>query len=200
MADSTFRLALVRHAETYANVEKVWHGQTDTALTLNGQRQAQLLGEGFQHFMVPDVIYASPLQRTRNTAQAIANQHGLEVRLDPRLMELHLGDWEGLAFADLRDKMDVIHDPSFVPPGGESQLQVLSRMLTAIEEIVLRHSNDNVALVTHGVAIAVVIADYLHGDTTRWVEYTTKNTAICELCPSSRNLLSFNHFEHLGED
>lgn len=199
MPKATFRLALIRHAETYANIEKVWHGQTDTALTPEGHRQAKLLGEGFQHFMVPDVIYASPLQRTRHTAQAIADQHGLDVRLDPRLMELHLGEWEGVGFDDLRDKMDTIHDPSFVPPGGESQLQVLSRMVAAIEEIALRHSNENVALVTHGVAIAVVIGEYLHGDTTRWIEYTTKNTAISEICPSSKTLVSFNRSEHLTE-
>ena len=66
------KLGLVRHGETYANVEKVWHGHTDTELTPRGLRQASLLGEHFHQYMKPDVIYASPLQRAKMTAEAIA--------------------------------------------------------------------------------------------------------------------------------
>ena len=197
---SKTRLVFVRHAQSFANIDKVWHGQTDTALTEKGYDQAKLLGAGFHHFMSPDVIYASPLQRTRHTAQAIADQHGLDLQLDSRLMEFHLGDWEGIRFAELRDKMDLIRDPYFEAPGGESQLSVRDRMVEAIEEIYHRHACENVVLVSHGVAIAVAIAHYLHNDTTRWVDYTTHNTAISELCPGSGELLSFNDTGHLGDD
>jgi len=193
------RLVFVRHAESYANIDKVWHGQTDTELTEKGYGQTELLGAGFHRFMSPDVIYASPLQRTRHTAQAIADQHRLELHLDPRLMEFDLGDWEGIRFADLRDKMSLIHDPNFEAPGGESQLLVKNRMVEAVEEIYHNNQGKNVVLVSHGVAMAVAFAHYLHGDTTRWVEYTTHNTAISELCLNSSELLSFNDTEHLGD-
>jgi len=196
---SKTRLVFVRHAQSYANIDKVWHGQTDTELTEKGYGQTELLGAGFHSFMSPDVIYASPLQRTRHTAQAIADQHRLELHLDPRLMEFDLGDWEGIRFADLRDKMSLIHDPNFEAPGGESQLLVKNRMVEAVEEIYHNNQGKNVVLVSHGVAMAVAFAHYLHGDTTRWVEYTTHNTAISELCLNSSELLSFNDTEHLGD-
>ena len=196
---SKTRLVFVRHAQSYANIEKVWHGQTDTELTDKGYGQTKLLGAGFHHYMSPDVIYASPLQRTRHTAQAIADPHGLELQLDPRLMEFHLGDWEGIKFAELRDKMNLIRDPLFEAPGGESQLLVKNRMVEAVEEIYHNNQGKNIVLVSHGVAMAVAFAHYLHGDTTRWVEYTTHNTAISELCLSSSELLSFNDTEHLGD-
>jgi hypothetical protein len=49
-------------------------------------------------------------------------------------------------------------------------------------------------------SLALAFAHYLHGDTTRWVDYTTHNTAISELCLSSSELLSFNDTEHLGDE
>ncbi len=197
---SKTRLVFVRHAESYANIDKVWHGQTDTELTDKGYGQIEQLGAGFHQHMSPDVIYASPLQRTRHTAQAIADRHGLELQLDPRLMEFHLGDWEGTRFSELREKMNSIRDPHFEAPGGESQLLVKNRMVQAIEEIYQNHQGENIVLVSHGVAMAVAFAHYLHGDVTRWVEYTTHNTAVSELCLTSNKLLSFNDSGHLGDD
>lgn len=196
------RLAFVRHAETFANVQRVWHGQTDTALTDKGHRQADKLGEHFHRFMQPDVIIASPLQRTRHTAHAIAQRHNLEVQLDPRLMEFHLGDWEDTSFDDLRDKMDVAaklrDDPSFTAPNGESQILVRQRMVEAIEDIVNQHAGANVVVVSHGVAIGVALAHYLHSDTSQWLNYNMSNTGISELCLRSQSLPTFNHTEHLA--
>jgi broad specificity phosphatase PhoE len=95
--------------------------------------------------------------------------------------------------------MNLIRDPHFEAPGGESQLLVKDRMVEAIEEIYHNNQGKNIVLVSHGVAIAVAFAHYLHGDTTRWVDYTTHNTAISELCLKSSELLSFNDTEHLGD-
>ena len=195
------RLTFVRHAETFANVNKVWHGQTDTALTDHGHQQAQLLGQHFHQHKTPDVIIASPLQRTRHTAEAIARQHQLELSLDPRLMEFHLGDWEDTSFADLKGKLAVAarlrDEPDFTPPNGESQTMVRKRMVEAIEEIIVEHAGQNVVIVSHGVAIAVALAHYLHRDTTRWLDYNMSNTGIAELNLNEKRLDVFNNTDHL---
>ena len=195
------RLGLVRHGQTYANIEHVWHGQTDTALTEQGQRQARLLGRHFHHYMQPEVVYASPLQRARLTAEAIAGQFGIPVRLDPRLMEFNLGDWEGATFESLRGAGNVmeqlVRNPDFTAPNGESQNLVKKRMVEAIEEIIHRHPQQNIVIVAHGVSIGIALSHLIDEDTTLWPKYSKANTAFSELCLNTRTLLSYNRTEHL---
>ncbi|MFT5578838.1 MAG: broad specificity phosphatase PhoE [Paraglaciecola psychrophila] len=197
----TGRLGLVRHGQTSANIDQVWHGYTDTPLTALGQAQAQKLGSHFHHYMQPDVIYASPLQRAKITAQAIASNHNIEVNLDPRLMEFNLGDWEGRSFQELRDDGNIIEqlvsNPDFTPPNGESQNQVKERFVAAIEDIVSRHPQQNVVLVAHGAAIGIALSHYLHGDSRRWPKYSKANTAFTEFCLNSSSLISYNNTAHL---
>jgi broad specificity phosphatase PhoE len=201
MDKHTARLGLVRHGQTYANIDKVWHGHTDTELTSEGYRQAKQLGEHFHHYMKPDVIYASPLQRARITAESIAKSFDLDVNLDPRLMEFNLGDWEGRTFNSLKVEDDILQklvtDPSFTAPNGESQLLVKKRIVTAIDEVVSRHPQQNVVIVAHGVTLAIALSHYLDDDTTLWTQYSKSNTAFSELCLNSKTLLSFNQTEHL---
>jgi broad specificity phosphatase PhoE len=195
------RLMMVRHGQTSANIDKVWHGKTDTALTDLGREQARKLGSWFHNIAEPQVIYASPLQRAHNTAQAIADAHGMEVHLDERLVEFSLGDWEGIKFDDLQSHPGgtqlLYSDSAYAAPNGESQLMVRKRMVEAIEEITARHPDENVVLVSHGTAIGIAIAHYLHNDTTRWLEYIKHNTAVSELCLVKRELVFFNRTEHL---
>ena len=196
------RLGLVRHGQTSANIDQVWHGHTDTALTELGHRQASRLGEYFHHYMRPDVIYASPLQRTRLTAQAVGDRFAIPVQLDPRLQELSLGDWEGMTFESMRGEggamKRLVREPDFTPPNGESQNLVRKRMVAAIEEISRRHPGQNVVLVTHGVAMGIALSYLVEGDSNQWHRYTKDNTAFSELCLSTNTLLSFNRTDHLA--
>jgi probable phosphoglycerate mutase len=101
------KLVLVRHGQTAANTEQVWHGHTDAPLTATGRQQVQRLGQHF-HYYLPhiDAIYASPPKRARITAQHIAVTTGKSVILDRRLMERGIGEWEGRSFTELRDELD----------------------------------------------------------------------------------------------
>ena len=197
------RLLLVRHGQTSANIDKIWHGSTDTPLTELGHEQARKLAKYFPNIMRPDVVYASPLQRAHHTARAIADAHQLEVNLDPRLREFCLGDWEGVKF----EQIDLTHDsegrlysdPDFSPPNGDSQHAVRNRMVEAIDEILSRHRDQNVVLVSHGVALGIALSHFLHQDTTRWLDYSHRNTAYSEFCPVERKLLLYNqtaHYDH----
>ncbi|MFA5677536.1 MAG: histidine phosphatase family protein [Pseudomonas sp.] len=194
------RLIFVRHGQTPANVERVWHGSTDTPLTELGHAQARKLSGYFHNVMKPDVVFASPLQRARNTAEALASRHDLEVNLDPRLQELCLGDWEGLHFDDINSGHDkegrLYSDPDFAPPGGESQRMVRDRMVAVIEEVLNAHRGRNIVVVSHGVAIGVTLSHFLHSDTTRWLQYNHQNTAFSELCPREKKLIYFNRTDH----
>jgi len=195
------RIGLVRHGQTFANIDKVWHGHTDTKLTSHGYRQINDLGNHFHHYMKPDVIYASPSQRAALTAQAIADNYSMPVSHDSRLMEFDLGDWEGSSFDSLNGPGGtlerLIKDPDFTAPNGESQNSVKKRIVAAIEDIVRKHSEENVVIVAHGVTIAIAISHYLEGDTTRWPQYSKDNTAFSELCLNSKRLLSYNKTDHL---
>lgn len=204
MSHKKGRLVLVRHGQTSANIERVWHGSTNTPLTEHGHQQARKLGSYFHNIMQPDVIYASPLQRALKTAQAIADAHQLDVKLDPRLQEFCLGDWEGVKFEDIDMTHDregrLYSDPDFAPPNGESQHMVRNRMVEAIEEIIQRHPDQHIVLVSHGVALGIALSHYLHQDTTRWLDYSHHNTAFSELCPTNKTLLMFNKTDHYLPD
>lgn len=195
------RIGLVRHGQTFANINKVWHGHTDTKLTPHGYRQISQLGTYFHNYMHPDVIYASPSQRATLTAQSIADKYGIVINQDPRLMEFDLGDWEGASFQSLNGSNRIleklVENPNFTAPNGESQYLVKERIVAAIEDIVKKHSDKNIVIVAHGVTFAIALSHYLHGDTTRWPQYSKDNTAFSELCLNSMSLLSYNKTEHL---
>lgn len=195
------RLGLVRHGQTHANIDRVWHGRTDTELTELGAQQAKRLSEHFHHYMEPAVIYSSPLQRARLTAEAIAERFAVPVHLDARLMEFDLGDWEGVTFESLQDGRGImeklVNDPDFAAPGGESQNLVKKRIVEAIEEIAHRHRDENVVIVAHGVAIGIALSHFVEGVTTSWPSYSKQNTAFSELCLNTNRLLSFNQTDHL---
>lgn len=196
------RLILVRHGQTPANINRVWHGSTDTPLTELGHHQAARLGAHFPNILAADVIYASPLQRARNTAQAIASPLNIDVNLDPRLREFSLGEWEGFRFDDISNHYDpegrIYKDPDFSAPGGESQRMVKKRVVEAIEDIIAANTGRNIVIVSHGVTLGIALSHYLHRDTTRWMEYSHQNTAYSEFCPQDKKLLYFNRTDHLG--
>jgi len=150
---------LVRHGQTDWNAEGRLQGQADTALNATGRGQAARNG-GLLAGLVADPagvdFVASPLGRTRETMEILRAEMGLEpggYRTDPRLLEVHFGDWEGHTFAELeradpgcfaRRERDKWH---FLPPGdkAESYEQLAMRVKPWLEGL----TRDTVC-VTHG--------------------------------------------------
>ena len=196
------KLLLVRHGETSANVDQVWHGHTDTPLTELGEQQAASLAQYFHHYL-PDakVIYASPLQRARITAEHIAEATGLSVRLDPRLMEFGVGDWEGRSFDDLRGELGFFHgmmtDEYHRAPGGESRHEVTRRFVDAVEEFRSRHPGEDLVVVAHGVAIAFALSHWLDQDSANWVSYRVANTSVTAIDLERAEVEYLNRTDHL---
>jgi alpha-ribazole phosphatase len=159
------RLILIRHGQTDWNLAGRYQGQSDLPLNERGREQALEIAHSLAG-SVMSAIYASDLARARDTAQVLACAAGLEVQLDPRLREINQGEWEGMLFADIQARYPQElkrrrESPlGFAPPGGETVQEVKERVLSAVQQIVRSHPDQTVAIVSHGLALAVVRAHY----------------------------------------
>jgi len=198
-------LTIVRHGQTSANVDGVWHGSTNTALTDHGRRQAAAVGAHIEANYQPIAhVYASPLDRAHQTAQAIATPLGLTPILDDELVEFDLGDWEGMKFKELTEGKRLFQnmsaDPHFAPHGGESPKQVGDRLAGALTRLAAAHPGKRIVVVSHGAALTIALGLLLDNHYAEW-NRMMKNCAISELALAPRaDLLSFNQQEHLPSE
>ena len=162
------RLILIRHGETEWNVQRRTQGVTDTPLTVRGQLQAQALSKAVKIKYNVDVIYSSPLQRAAQTALKIAQALNKEVILDPRLMEIQFGCWEGLTFSELAQNYpDEFKDWRQHPQNcklvdAESTNDVMKRSMDFLQDMLQRHKEETVLVVSHTVFIKMLIIYALH--------------------------------------
>ena len=159
----TTHLVLVRHAVTAQTGPLLSGRAPGIDLSDAGRAQAESLGARMADLPVA-VVYASPIERTTQTAQAIAVHHGLPVlRLDG-VLEADDGEWTGQKLADLAktDLWKVVQrNPSrMVFPGGESMATMQTRMVAALEAVVVDHPGELVVVVSHADPIKAAIAHY----------------------------------------
>lgn len=155
------RLILIRHGETDWNVEGRYQGQADPPLNDKGFAQAQQLAEELAGLGM-EVIYTSPLLRARQTAEVVAERLEAELHDEPRLMEIHQGDWQ----TRLRSEIQNLYPDLFyrwetqpwevMPPQGEHLKKVQQRVNTAVEEILARYPDRTVGIVSHRIPIALI--------------------------------------------
>ncbi len=154
-------LILIRHGETDWNLEGRYTGQSDVPLNQRGEAQARQLAEGLRGEPLA-AIYSSDLARCARSAQLLAAACDAPLHLDPRLREIDQGEWEGLLFAEIRARFEQAWDRrrrnplEVAPPGGETVGQVRERVLGALQEILARHPEGVVAIVSHGLALAII--------------------------------------------
>ena len=162
----SLRLLLLRHGETAWNRERRYQGWTDTPLSAEGLLQAEAAARELKEHAFA-AVYASPLQRARDTAAAIAAPHGLEVETDPAFKELAFGQWEGLTLDEARAGFPSVYDgwartPHLIsPPGGESLAQARERVLAGLERLRAGHPDEIVCLVAHGIPVRILILEVL---------------------------------------
>ncbi len=196
------RLTIVRHGETPANLEGVWHGSIDTELTARGARQALRVAAALAASAPPaTALYSSPLRRACETARAIAEALALAPRLEPDLSEYHLRALEGRSYRELfavhRLFERMREDPDWQPGGGESPRQVAERCAAALGRIAAAHPGERVIVVSHGGALTLGLGLLLDGDPAAW-RRVMDNCAISELqVAPAPALLAFNCVDHL---
>lgn len=146
---------LVRHGETPLTPMKKFSGDgpLDPHLTEEGLAQAELVAAAIAE-LNPEVIIASPLNRTRQTAEAISKVTGLPINFDGIWIECSFGIWDGMSIEEVKarypaDYQAWLSSTAFAPPGGESYDAVSIRIDEALEQIVSMYPSQRVAVVTH---------------------------------------------------
>jgi len=156
---------LVRHGLT-PTTGKVLPGRAPgLSLSAAGRRQAEVAATRLGRLERLAAVYASPLERARETAAPIAEAKKLRVRVEPALIEFDVGEWTGGRLRRLRKRPEwrvIQHHPSgFRFPGGESFTEMQARMTAAVERLVARHPGEAVVAVSHGDPIKAAVAHAL---------------------------------------
>lgn len=155
---------LVRHAVTSDTGIRLTGWTEGVGLTEEGIRQADVAAQGLAHLDFA-AVYSSPIDRTMQTARAIATRHGLPVKTRRGLGEIDYGNWTNRPLkALMRTKLweQVLAAPSQVRfPDGESVREVQARAVSALEDIAEEHPKDKVCCVSHGDVIKLIAAHYL---------------------------------------
>jgi broad specificity phosphatase PhoE len=137
-------ILLARHGETEWNRIGRYQGWADPPLNGTGRAQARALAEQLRATPF-DAVYSSDLIRARETAEIVAEPHGVPVATDPGLREVDVGEWSGLTRAEVEHRF-----PNGERPGGETREQHAARVLAAVERIARVHPGGRLLLVTHG--------------------------------------------------
>jgi probable phosphoglycerate mutase len=188
---------LIRHAHTDTAGTRLTGWSRGVHLNERGRREASALTERLDGVPIA-AIYASPLERCRETAAPIARARGLAISARRGLLEVDFGEWTGRTIAGLRRTKlwrVVQHAPSRIRfPGGESLLDVQARAVAEIERIASAHPRDTVAVVTHADVVRLALAHYagMHLDDLQRLVVDPASVSVIALGEGSARLLKAN--------
>jgi probable phosphoglycerate mutase len=153
---------LLRHGQTEHTPERRYSGRNELPLSRTGRAEAEAAAVRVKELGV-EVVVASPLRRTRETAEVVAAALGLPVEFDDDLVELDFGELEGLSGDEAREKHPLaarrfMTDVTVAAPGGESVAGVASRVTRARERILRRHAGRTVLVVSHVTPIKLLLS------------------------------------------
>jgi broad specificity phosphatase PhoE/ribonuclease HI len=153
---------LLRHGQTEHTPERRYSGRNDLPLSRTGRAEAEAAGVRAKELGI-EVVVASPLRRTRETAELVSAALGLPVTYDDDLVELDFGDLEGLTFHEARAKHPLaarrfLDDVTVAAPGGESIADVSARVARARRRILSQHEGRTVLIVSHVTPIKLLLA------------------------------------------
>jgi broad specificity phosphatase PhoE len=157
------RFWLIRHGS------HDWLGKTmvgrQPGVTLNarGHMEAADIARALQDVPLA-AIYSSPLERTQQTAEPLAEIHGLSMRTDESLVEVDFGEWTGQTFdvlaSDPRWEMWNCSRAKSRAPGGESMRAVEQRIVAVLERLAREHPDADVAVISHGDVLRAALLHY----------------------------------------
>ena len=198
----------VRHGETVLTPQRKFSGTgaLDPELMQDGLDQAELVAKECAK-LGAEILIASPLNRTRQTAEAISRTTGLEIIFDEAWYELSFGSWDGKAIEEVREEepdnyQAWINSSSYAPPGGgESYDQASVRIEEALEKLVAEYPGKKIIVVTHNgiVKTAAKLAVGGPNDAVFHMDATPCSISSISIWPSDglRALRSFNERGHL---
>jgi ribonuclease H / adenosylcobalamin/alpha-ribazole phosphatase len=196
---------LLRHGQTPMSVQKRYSGRTDPPLTDTGIRQAAAAAKRLASAGL-DAIVTSPLQRAVRTAEEVAAATGIPVLTDEGFRETDFGAWDGLTFAEVRERWPSevtawLADPSVAPPGGESFADVSERVTAALRRVLAGQARQTVLIVSHVTPIKALVAAALLAPPPALYRMHLDIAALCEIdwyADGPAVLRSFNDTFHLS--
>jgi probable phosphoglycerate mutase len=156
--DAVRHLLLVRHGQSVWNAQDRWQGQADPPLSDLGAEQAREAARRMGDLQLSSVV-ASDLQRARRTAEILAEVLGMEVRLEPGLREIDVGDWVGLTRWEIkarwpRELADWSEGRRESPLGGETRSHLVERSRSTLTRLAAEAAaGERMLVVTHAALI-----------------------------------------------
>ena len=204
----TTRLFLIRHGATQLTAEDRFSGAENVYLSEEGRAQAERLALRLADDNIA-AVYASPLDRTMETARVIAEPHQLPVTPREGLQEISHGHWEGMTRKEVESQFPEEYtswesDPfTFAPLGGESGISVLARALPVVREIVVSHTDKNIVVVSHKATIRLILSSLLGFDERGYRDRLDQAPACLNILdfrdPVHARLMLFNDISHYSD-
>ena len=160
------RIHLIRHGQVAGYDQPRYNGQTDVALTDIGVEQYHLLKDRLAGTKI-SACYTSDLSRCTIGAGIICEQLGIEPVARRELRELNIGIWEGMTWQEITERWPVEWQArladlvNYRVPQGENLLDVQSRVMPVIAEIIERHKGQEILVVGHGGVNRVVLLNVI---------------------------------------
>ncbi len=198
------RLVLVRHGVTVQTGGMLSGRLPNIDLTDEGRAQARRAGERLAPLPVV-AVYASPIERTMQTAELVAEPHALDVIVCDGVIEAEYGDWSGQKLSDLAktDEWRVVQAaPSRAQfPNGESLRAMQARMVAALDALVAAHSHETIVVVSHADPIKAAIAHYtgVHLDLFQRLHVSPASATVFDFHPYGVMMVKYNDTGSLDE-
>lgn len=175
---------LLRHGETEGGTG--FRGSLDDRLSETGWKQMwSAVGGNDARW---DHIISSPLLRCADFSEALAERHSISVETDERLKEMHFGEWEGrtaaqLMLTDANALSEFWQNPlRYTPPQAEPLKDFQTRVLTAWDDIVAKHNNRKMLIVSHAGVMRVILSKILDHPVQRLLEIDVGHAALKRFC------------------
>jgi probable phosphoglycerate mutase len=151
---------LIRHGSNPTVGKGLTGWLPGVSLDETGRRQAQQLAERLRGAAI-SAVYASPLERARETAEPLAREKGLEILTEPAFGEVKFGDWQGKDFPEIEQdplwRRFNVYRSGTPAPRGESMVETQARMMRALGDLARNHAGQTVAVFSHADAIKAAI-------------------------------------------
>ncbi len=165
--DKYCTIYVVRHGETEWNVKDIIMGHKDSPLTRKGKKQARNIASNLRSEKF-DSIFSSDLLRAKRTAEIIALEHNLVIKTSKLLREKTWGSWEGKLVKRYRKELQSVFEKyqrlsekkkhTFrVAKDIETNEEIAIRLITFLREAAVAYAGKNIVVVTHGVAMTILL-------------------------------------------
>lgn len=169
----SLRLYFLRHGETPYSKTGGYCGSLDPELTSEGLEMADAFASAYRHTKW-DAVYVSPMKRTIATAKPLCDAVGIGMQLNDGLKEINYGEWEGQTNEFVKQNYQDAYvrwltEPAWNPPtGGETSIQIASRVMPVISEIEEKYTDGNILIVSHKATIRIILCSLMGIDIGRY--------------------------------